>query len=408
MKAGRERVEIGAFLGDSPTRSLEDWHDLFNEDRAFPIESERPGIGRLLVWFRKLLRPFVRLPQNDLWERQRVFNLIALERLQTLDELESRVQQEISAIDHRLASLEASYKDGLDEVMRYNDALYSRLDVKLDAHSELARQQVQALRSVGSAARAADVRNPENAQGGTVSDALTALDDAAYLAFENRQRGSREAIRKRIARYLPDLCSMAPVLDLGCGRGEVLEFLGENGVLAKGVDGNAAMVRHCCELGLDVVTGDLNRFLSIQEDASLGAVTCFHVIEHLPAAELIELLEQAMRVLRPGGLLVLETPNPQSLVVGGSAFWIDATHQKPIHPIALRAALEDVGFAQVEIRTAQPFSEEERLPTMVTQDDDPAHLQLMQQVNNLRDRLDDLLFADRDFAALATKAPPPQ
>ncbi|HEY6555145.1 MAG TPA: class I SAM-dependent methyltransferase, partial [Vicinamibacteria bacterium] len=141
-----------------------------------------------------------------------------------------------------------------------------------------------------------------------------AAKDSRYTAFENRYRGSREEIRDRLTPYLEMLESQGPVVDLGCGRGELLGLLKERGIAARGVEGNAQAVRECREAGLDVVQGDLVDFLRAEPEGSLGAVLAIQVAEHLPPAVLQSALQDAHRALRPGGLLVLETVNPRSVI----------------------------------------------------------------------------------------------
>src|SRR5262245_7061169 len=76
----RPAPRIEDFL-DEPTRDLEAWRWLWTEDQRFPVRSHRGLVGRALVLWKRLFRPLVQVPQNDLWDRQRVFNLILLERL---------------------------------------------------------------------------------------------------------------------------------------------------------------------------------------------------------------------------------------------------------------------------------------------------------------------------------------
>ena len=94
--------------------------------------------------------------------------------------------------------------------------------------------------------------------------ATRAAEDSAYTAFENRFRGSRDEIRRRLGDYAERFAGCAPVADLGCGRGEFLEVLRERGIAARGVEGNANVVRECREKGLDVAEGDLVDFLRAQ------------------------------------------------------------------------------------------------------------------------------------------------
>lgn len=175
-----------------------------------------------------------------------------------------------------------------------------------------------------------------------------------YRAFEDRHRGSRDSIQKRQSAYLSFLRPLAQLLpgamlaDLGCGRGEWLELVRSEGWAAQGVDLDEGMLRACRELGLDVRQGDALSYLQGLPDASVAVVSAFHVAEHLPFDVLQAVTTQALRVLRPGGLLILETPNPENLVVGSSGFYMDPTHTRPLPPLLLSFLPEFVGFGRVK------------------------------------------------------------
>ena len=154
---------------------------------------------------------------------------------------------------------------------------------------------------------------------------------APYRLFEDVFRGPEAFIRARQQFYVPLLAEHAPVLDAGCGRGELLELLRATDVRAQGVDADEAMVARCREKGLDVALGDLTTFLRDLEERSLGSVFAGHVIEHLPYDELMGFFALTKRALRPGGLLVAETVNPHSFPAF-KMFWIDPTHRGPIYP----------------------------------------------------------------------------
>jgi O-antigen chain-terminating methyltransferase len=384
----RRTPSVDAFLGE-PTHDLSDWRWLWSGDREFPIHSHRGVLGKALVFFKRLLRPFVKVPQNDLWERQRVFNIVLL------DEILTRIREEdhrAGLHDHRIATLEEFLKDGLDEIMRHNDALFARVDQKLDRYRREAREL---LSSLGAA-----LAKVETDAAGAGPILHRAVEEGDYLELERRFRGTEAEIEERLAVYLPHLRDRQPVLDLGCGRGESLRVLAGQGIEARGVDGNAEMVAHCRGLGLTVEEANLFEHLAALPAGSLGAVVSFHVIEHLPPASLNRLIRLAFRALRPGGVLILETPNPLSMVVATRRFWIDPTHQRPVHPETLQLLFEVAGFASPQILPLRPFPEAERLPQI-----DPAAIPtdqrpLADSINRLRDQLDDLLFGDQDFAVL--------
>lgn len=389
----RRPPSLDDFLVD-PTRDLHDWRWLWEGDHAFPVRSHRGVFGRLIVAVKRLFRPLVKVPQNDLWERQRTFNLILLEHLVRIDAARAIHQG-------RIEHLESLNSEGLREIMRHNDALFARVDQKLDRYRREARDL---LGSLGAALSVVQEASPP------VEAVARAHEEHGYLEFERRYRGTEEEIRERIARYLPYLQKIpagAPVLDLGCGRGESLALLRDNGIPGRGVDSSARMVQLCRERGLTAEVGDLFEILAGAGEGSLGGVVSFHVIEHLPPGALDRLVRLAYRALVPGGVLILETPNPLSLVVAARNFWLDPTHIRPVHPESLRLMYELAGFDPIERLDLRPFPEADRLPEIDLARLPEDQRTLADQVNRLRDRLDDLLFGFQDFGMVGRKPAAP-
>ena len=179
-------------------------------------------------------------------------------------------------------------------------------------------------------------------------------DPEFYRAFEDRFRGSRHLIRSRLEVYLPFVeplvqasqDTVAKALDLGCGRGEWLELLKEAGVDPRGVDTNLEMLAGCTELGLSVENKDALTALAETGSESQLVVSAIHVAEHLEFNKLLEVVKQAHRVLVPGGLLILETPNPENPIVSAVGFHLDPTHLKPLPPPLLGFVVEYCGFSR--------------------------------------------------------------
>ncbi len=300
-------------------------------------------------------------------------------------------EQRIGALEHRTRHLENFLRQGLDEVMRHDDALFGRVDRKLDRY----RRETDELAGL---LRTALARGPEAEKGLEAGDT-----DVSYLEFEHRFRGAEKDIRDRVRIYLPRLRQAAPVLDLGCGRGEALALLEAEGVECRGVDPSAAMVRHCLEQGLEVRRNDALSELARTEPGSLGGVVSFHVIEHLAPGDIERLVRLAFAALRPGGILVLETPNPLSVAVTARSFWLDPTHKRPVHPEALAVCCEQAGFTRVERLDLRPWPEEERLPEIPLDGLDGQNRELADRLNRLRDELDDFLFGYRDYALIGER-----
>ena len=164
-----------------------------------------------------------------------------------------------------------------------------------------------------------------------------------YLGFEDLFRGSERAIAERQRVYLRVLAGRAPVLDVGCGRGELLELLRDDGIEARGVDMDPAMVEHCVAKGLDVALGDAVEYLLASDDGSQGAVVAAQVIEHLPYPELLRFLRTTLAKLAPGGVMIIETVNPHS-PQALKHFWIDPTHQHPLFPEIVLALCRLTGY----------------------------------------------------------------
>lgn len=180
-------------------------------------------------------------------------------------------------------------------------------------------------------------------------------DESFYCSFEDRFRGSRELIKSRLRKYLPFILPLKTIyeeriiVDLGCGRGEWLELITEAGFQAQGVDLNDGMLDACIAAGLSTKKEDAIKYLQSLQDESILVVSGFHIIEHIPFDALKTLVMEAFRVLKPGGLLILETPNPENLKVSETDFYLDPTHQRPVPPQLLHFLAEYNNFSRIKL-----------------------------------------------------------
>ena len=219
--------------------------------------------------------------------------------------------------------------------------------------------------------------------------------DAMYATFEDQFRGTREDIQNRQRIYLPLIqdCQAgtddAPVLDVGCGRGEWLALLRDEGLTACGVDLNRIFVQQCQEDQLTVIEQDAIAYLRSLPNHALGAITGFHIIEHLPTRTLIALFDEALRVLRPGGGVIFETPNPGNVLVGSCSFYMDPTHRNPLPPLLSRYLIEARGFVRVEIRELHPVDVSQHIT---------------EGPSAIIGPLNHYLFGPQDYAVIAYKA----
>jgi O-antigen chain-terminating methyltransferase len=185
--------------------------------------------------------------------------------------------------------------------------------------------------------------------------------DALYVLFEEKFRGTREDIRQRLPKYLPFIqragagSPQYPVLDLGCGRGEWLELLENTGLTAAGIDLNRVMVQQCRARNLQAEEADALGYLRSLPDGSLGALTSFHMIEHIPWRDVVAVFDEAFRVLRPGGCVIFETPNPENIIVASCTFYNDPSHVRPIPPATLEYLAHARGFIDATIMRSSPL-----------------------------------------------------
>jgi len=183
-----------------------------------------------------------------------------------------------------------------------------------------------------------------------------------YREFENRHRGSREEIKSRVEFYLPFIEPLKnfyhddlTALDLGCGRGEWIELLRDIGFSATGVDINQQMIDDCVALKLPVIREDAVGYLKSLPDNSQHVVSAFHLIEHLPFESIVSLTEEALRVLKPAGIMILETPNSENIVVGTSSFYMDPTHIRPLPSELVAYLVGHLGFSRhLTVRLQEP------------------------------------------------------
>jgi len=385
-----EVTEVVPGLKDEVEHHLTVLNDAWDTAAEPVIQSHRRAIGRAIVvakWLlRRLTKPYITL----VLARQVEFNSRLLHLLNAFVPPATELSRKLG--DLSLDVHERLTTEHAEGLQRYRD-LAQRLDALV---GELAA--LRATLDRGRVPTPGTLPPPPAVPAGAV-----ALPTDAYVAFEDRHRGTREEIRHRQRSYL-DLFPKGPVLDVGCGRGEFLELCREAKVEARGIDIDPGMVARCHEAGLDVAQGDALAYLAGLPDASLGGVFCSQVIEHLPPEAFVALVRLAYAKLRPGAVLLCETPNPACLTVFSGAFYVDLTHIKPIHPQAAQFVFEAAGFRDVEIRYVNPYPADMRFqrlePLWYMRRYEEAFLQ---PLNENFARLNELLWGAQDYAVIGRK-----
>jgi O-antigen chain-terminating methyltransferase len=340
-------------------------------ERWWSVSAERPiprrggPLGAAIVLVKKFLKRLMRWYVDPLAHDQRSFNDAALKLVDDMSRDLDWTRERALVVGDELIALQERY----EESRRRERELEERL-LRLE-------------------------RRPAGAGASTVAAQPAQANVPDYFAFESVMRGSVEEIRERQRVYVDDLRDAAPVLDVGCGRGELLGLLRDAGIEARGVDADADMAAFAQGEGLDVTQADGLAYLEGLADGSLGAVVAAQLVEHLPPAVLVRFLQLAAQKLRPGGLLIAETINPLSPLALRSYF-ADLTHAQPLVPETLALLARQAGFAATELRFLNP--PEKRL-NEIDLPAGPAREALLENVQ----RLNEVLFGPLDYALYARR-----
>jgi 2-polyprenyl-3-methyl-5-hydroxy-6-metoxy-1,4-benzoquinol methylase len=283
------------------------------------------------------------------------------------------VSEQLNAYQYRVTTLDASYREQMRvqhanfeaALGRSSEAIQQSLATQMEElqkrfwadfgrirleYENIIHAELRAIRQKASFAAPA----PAIA---VTPPAPAAFQDLDWLKFAERFRGSEAAILQRQKIYPGRFRGHASVLDIGCGRGEMLEVFREAGIHAVGIDLNEDSLAVCRGKGLEVESANLFDYLRELPDSSLGGIVCSQVVEHLPRERLPELVKLAHAKLRTGALLAIETPNPECLAIFATHFYLDPTHRHPIPPALMSFYLEEAGFGRIEVERLSPAME---------------------------------------------------
>lgn len=178
-----------------------------------------------------------------------------------------------------------------------------------------------------------------------------------YGRFAECFRGPEDYVRRNQEFYKPFFAGRSNVLDIGCGRGEFLEMMRDIGVQARGIDMGEEAVAQCCHKGLNAEVADLFEYLDAQPDGEFDGIMSSQVVEHLAPERLPEMVRLCAAKLRKGGVLTIETPNPECLAIFATHFYLDPTHTRPVPHQLLAFYMEEAGFGLIEVHRLSPAVE---------------------------------------------------
>ncbi len=352
-------------------------HDKIDPRQQEPISSQIPIFGPIIIAIKKGVRTLLNPIINMVFLRQARFNESLMELLSKL-------------VDHHHNEYIKGYENQNNinwlitytkELQQENLLLKNRLERLLEATE--------------------GKLDPEKV-GSIIKEEKDSLWDHQYFRFENRYRGFETEIKKKQEMYLPYFKNADNILDIGCGRGEFLSLLKENGLTASGIDLNEDMIQICQKKDLKAEKINAFDYLKTLEDGSLGGIFAAHVIEHVGNDRLREFVQLCSNKLKSGGTLIYETPNPHSIVVSSTSFYLDLTHINPIHPETIQFLLDSCGIAKSEIKYLSPFPIERQLEKISIPSNQSAR-ETVEQINRNIDHLNKILYGFQDYAVVGKK-----
>ena len=316
---------------------------------------------------------------------------IMLKREAATRERVEQLEQRLAALEQRMAAVETLREPSSQGLPPAEEQL-SELGRRINRTREeltLQSRRLTVLLDECRKGEAERLARPSAAQ--AEMDAANEDHDLAFDDIPGAPHVRAESLRREYLPYLKELglgTEAMPIVDFGCGTGEWLELLRENGLAGSGVERNTRIFETCRGKGLKVEHADALDYLRRAGESSFGAVTALQFVEHLPYKSLAAFLDETLRVLRPGGCLILETPNPENVLVGSYTFHMDPTHVHPLPSALLKSLVEWRGFCNVEIRNLHPYPDAIRFP---------------ETTGLIGARLNQYFYGPRDYALLAQK-----
>jgi O-antigen chain-terminating methyltransferase len=409
----------------TPSDSICDLSYLTNnydiQNNSYYISSHRPYFGKYLIQGRSLVHGEVRRYIDPVIWKQTEFNrstVSALDSINThlcelnhlitrigeIDSIKNRID-ELDNITNRITEID-NIKNRIDELDNITNRITEIDDIK---------NHINGLEST-LLAFAADIKNKtwlaqvlekriSNPKFKSERNATSAPPDLGinYFIFEDRFRGSRSFIKNRQTAFLKYFEGCRNVLDIGCGRGEFLELMKEQGIGARGVDLDENMVDYCWMRRLEVELKDAIAYLEGLEDGSLDGIFIDQVVEHLEPGYLIRLLQLCHQKMQYGFYLVAETVNPLSFFSFAN-FYIDLTHVRPVHPETLRFLFDNAGFKELEVNFLSPVTDDARLQNMPSGEEmDVKERDQVEVYNRNVEMLNGILFGAQDYSVVGKK-----
>lgn len=349
------------------------------------IRSNRRGVGKVIVFIKRAIRKVLNVLLgwyiNPILEKQTFYNGKIVNTVTLMNDImrlhEQANNEKINDLETKIILLEANIKQLSESLLDY------KKNIDNDDVNDIKKKMDYVLQRLNVSC---DIQLLQN-------------NDMDYFKFEDNFRGSRNGVKEIQSVYVPyfNTSDHGTILDIGCGRGEFLELMWDNGIQAYGVDFYKPFVNYCNERGFNAKLEDALTHLNSLEDCSLGGIFMSQVVEHLANDYVSALISVAYKKLKPGCYFILETPNPDCLAAI-SEFNIDMSHIKPVHYKALEYLFKAANFQSVE-----RYHTSQCLYPVNAKHIEGKEITNIEEFNQGIDHINELLFGYRDYTLIAKK-----
>ncbi|MBU4385749.1 MAG: class I SAM-dependent methyltransferase [Actinobacteria bacterium] len=364
----------------------------YDQNLPGELESGRRVLGPFLSLVKRVARRLMKWYVNPALDNQRLFNAYATRSINEMKRY----------LDHLQIN-----EDILSTIMRRDLALFRAnilfMNRYLQGRMLDFENEILLLRGK-EPARIAPAEEPEGNGGGEADELLASLD---VLTLEQRVHGSPRMVRDRQRVYLPYFHGGRNVLAIGCGRGELLQLLSGEGIVARGTESDATLVGFCRDNDLDVSHVDSLDYLEALPDGSLDGIVLSRFAGHQPPARLVRMLNLCGQKLEGGAVLIIETPNPFSLYSVANYTLEESDRIHPMHPETLKLLCLSCGFMEPTVMFLNPLPPEENLEELEISSRgaiiDPREQELFHQVNQNFAKINRILFSHREYAVVTRR-----
>jgi len=378
------------------------------QNNNYFISSHRRILGKPLIKGRELVHGEVqRYIDPSLW-KQREFNSCIVRILNGISErlgrVDDRIAQSQSAIsdqvNDRIAQSQSAISDQVnDRIAQSQSKVYSDIGEQVRSVILAMNKDIENRAWLAGILEEKIAKSKEKRSDEMLSSQVKGLN---YFIFEDRFRGSRNDTKAKQLKFVKYFEGCKNVLDIGCGRGEFLELLKDNGISGHGIDIDEDMVRYCRSRDLNVEKLDAVSYLNQLEDKSLDGIFIDQVVEHLDPDYLIKMIDLCYKKMLFGAYIIMETVNPLSLL-SLADFYMDMSHKRPVHPETLKFLMSAAGFRETVAQFYEPAVEDGRLRYIDADELAEKERSLADIINRNTDMLNNMIFGPRDYAAIGKK-----